>query len=266
MAQVLDALLVDVQAQVALGGGEHLVGVVEQAHSAAGKLRHHLRIKQHRPAVGRRLGQARRQSLLLVTEAGGAPGIGAGIAIARVVHRHVLAELLADAGQVRQAGFVQRLQGAAADRPRQVLAGGQHQVVAAAPGQQFGLHGFQRVEVVGHHADTGAFFEVAQGIRGQVLAPDVQVDRRLLIAGSQRLRHTARQRYGQATGAQAHEIFAPAYCGMVMQATLPPPSRISRELSIPMMRWPGNNSARVAWATWSLRSPNSGTTIAELPA
>ncbi|MNJ48450.1 hypothetical protein D3C77_436430 [compost metagenome] len=122
----------------------------------------------------------------------------------------MLAELLANPGQVRQPRLVQRLQGTAADRPRQVLASGQHQVVATATGQQLGLDGFQRIEMVGHHADARAFFKVGQGIGGQVLAPDIQIDRRLPVVGGLGLR-TACQRKGQTTGAQVHEAFAPEY-------------------------------------------------------
>lgn len=59
-----------------------------------------------------------------------------------------------------------------------MLPGRQHQVITAAAGEQFGLDGFQRVEVIGHHMNAGLLLEITQGVRGQVLAPDVQVDHR----------------------------------------------------------------------------------------
>ncbi|MNP63330.1 hypothetical protein D3C76_1587130 [compost metagenome] len=110
-------MLVDVQPQVTHGRREYLVGIVEQADAATGEFRHHLWIKQHRPAIGRRRRQASINGLLLITDTRSAPGIGTGITVTRIKHRHVLAELCADAGQVRQARLVQRLQRPAADGP-----------------------------------------------------------------------------------------------------------------------------------------------------
>ncbi len=82
----------------------------------------------------------------------------------------MLAKLLANPGKVRHLRLVQRLDRTTLDGPRQVLAGGQHQVITAAPGEQFGFHGFQRIEVIGDHLNAGLRFKILQRIRGQVLA------------------------------------------------------------------------------------------------
>ena len=100
---------------------------------------------------------------------------------------------------MRQLRLVQLAQCTAGDSPAQVLAGSQHQVVTTAAGEQFGFHGFQRIEVIDHHADTGLLFERSQGVRGQVFAPDIQVD---LLRRSAGLRVCAGGKgHGQQTGA-----------------------------------------------------------------
>lgn len=71
---------------------------------------------------------------------------------------------------------LRRLQGVGADQAIEHGHTGNHHVIAAAAGQQFGLEHVGAVEGVIVDADAGLLLEAREGLRGDVIGPAVDVD------------------------------------------------------------------------------------------
>ena len=137
----------------------------------------HRRIEHQAPAVERRIRHQRLDHLFVVADAVGAPHVDHAVGIARdracATLRH---ELRIHVLQVRQLRFVERQIDAGLDLPLEVRGGGHHDVEAAAAREQLGLQRFVGVEVGDVHLDAGLLLEIRQGVRRQVVGPDVEIE------------------------------------------------------------------------------------------
>ncbi|MNH21713.1 hypothetical protein D3C79_815350 [compost metagenome] len=127
----------------------------------------------------------------------------------------------------RQLLFVQRLEHLGLDQRRDQGGVEHHQVVARAPGQQFGLNRFVAVEGVVDHLDAGGFFKVGEGRFADVIRPVVQPECvARLLAGGERRRCQGRE---QQTGnhlqclSHSHSVVSPG------SARCEPTGLLSRE-------------------------------------
>ncbi|MNO79713.1 hypothetical protein D3C76_708910 [compost metagenome] len=158
------------------GDGNDLVRGIEHGHSACAQLGQVGLVENQCPGVHRGLFAEQGFDLVLViTDAGGTPHVGGGVAVAGVVALQLGEHLRVEVGEVGQLAAIKLGQYAGLDQVGQQVAAGEHHVIAAAPGHQLALHHVAVVEHVINRGDARGLLEFLGGVRRDVVVPVVDV-------------------------------------------------------------------------------------------
>ncbi|MNZ64689.1 hypothetical protein D3C78_828630 [compost metagenome] len=177
LAVILGVLAVVGQSEVVQGDRNDFAGRIQHGHAALAELGNVLFLENQVPGVDRRLrAQQCRDLVGVVAHAGGAPQVGRGETITRVVALHLGQDLGVQVRQVRQLAAIQLLEHPGLDQVGQQFAAGDHHVITAAPGHELALHHIAIIEHVIDRGDAGFLLEVFRGIRCDVVVPVVNRD------------------------------------------------------------------------------------------
>ncbi len=159
---------------------QHLVRGVDDRDAAICKFRRQLGLEQHVQAADRGIRHPLLDSVRIVGEPYGAPGVG----------HHRLLRMGVGLLQPRQAGvyvpqvlqlaLVERLQAARPHQPLRHRVPREDEVIPAATRHQLGLQGLAAVHHVVDDPDPGLPGEFAQGIGGEIIGPVVEAQHLLL--------------------------------------------------------------------------------------
>ena len=174
--RVLGLLRVRIAPEIAQHHAHHLGRRVEHADPALGDLRGHRGIEHQPPAVERGIRHELLHHFLVVADAVGAPHVDHAVRVAGIVQGDALHQLGIHVLEIGELRLVERQVDARLDLPLEVGGGRHDHVEAARAGEELGLEGLVGVEIGGVDLDAGLLFEVRQGVRGEVVGPDVKVE------------------------------------------------------------------------------------------
>ncbi len=172
-----------IAADVAQRQRQHRARGVLQADTAArGDARRDRRIEQQVHAVdGHVLAEDRADLRAVISHAHGAPHVGNAVLIAGIGLRHQFQQRGVEILEVRQLALVELKKCAGLDLLRHEVIGRPYQVVATVPRHQLGLQCFVAVVRVIADLDAGFLLELGQGVRGEIIAPVVQIQYLLFL-------------------------------------------------------------------------------------
>ncbi|MNE16736.1 hypothetical protein D3C80_1096890 [compost metagenome] len=203
------------QAEVVQGNRQHLRRRVEHGHAAFAEFRQVLFLEHQVPGIHRRLvTQQRAHFVDVVADTVGAPQVGYGVLVARIVVGQFRQQFGVHVLEVRHLRTGQGGEGAGLDQRGQTEVAGHHHVVAAAAGEQLAFEHFGAVEGVVDRCNPGVTLEVLQGGGADVVVPVVHVHGRGFDRKSrQRNRQTGTQPQIEIQAVTTHDAALLACCG-----------------------------------------------------
>ena len=170
----IGVVAVGVLAEVGQGGGNHLGGSVKEIDAAGGQFLHVVGVEDQFEGVQRRvIAEDFAHFDLVGADAGGAPHVVDGVAVAFVIAVGAVFDQLPEMLAVGQFAVVEGLEGAGLDLALQELAGRHYDIVAGAAGEQFGLENFVGVEDIVDQVDAGLLLEFGEQLLVDVVGPVV---------------------------------------------------------------------------------------------
>ena len=181
--QVFGRLAVRVFAQSGQRHAVHLGRGVEHGDATLLEVLHHVRVEDQLPAVDGRVFHRLVDLLDVVANARGAPHVQHRVVVVRIVHGEAGLDVRIHVLQVRQLALVELLVDAGLDLALVGRGRGHHDVVARIARGELRFDLFVAAVVGDGDLDAGLLFEVRDGVFGEVVVPDEEVQDLLFSGG-----------------------------------------------------------------------------------